>query len=81
MADHDEGGGSADDLAPDAVFKFSLVRTTNVAIDTAGTSFDSVISLHASAPVLRDDFEPSELERAAARHNETCLFDCAYPNR
>ena len=22
-----------------------------------------------------------ELERAAARHNETCLFDCAYPNR
>lgn len=35
----------------------------------------------ASASVLRDDFEPSELERAAARHNETCLFDCAYPNR
>lgn len=34
-----------------------------------------------SAPKLRDDFEPSELERAAARHNETCLFDCVYPNR
>jgi spermidine synthase len=36
---------------------------------------------NSAAPVLRDDFKPEELERAAARHNETCLFDCAYPTR
>ncbi|MGB1699883.1 MAG: hypothetical protein ACPHRO_08020, partial [Nannocystaceae bacterium] len=33
------------------------------------------------AAVLRDDFQPNELERAAARYNETCVYDCAYPTR
>jgi len=33
------------------------------------------------AAILRDDFPPEELKQAAARHNETCLFNCAYPTR
>ena len=31
--------------------------------------------------VLEDDFENSELEGAAARHNTTCIRGCAYPTR
>jgi hypothetical protein len=36
---------SADDLAKDAVFKFSLTSETELTIDTANSSFDTVISL------------------------------------
>ncbi len=28
--------------------------------------------------VLHDDFKPEELERAASRHNETCIRNCRY---
>jgi spermidine synthase len=31
--------------------------------------------------VLSDDFDPRELGEAAARHNESCREDCAYPTR
>lgn len=30
------------------------------------------------AKVLKDDFRPSELERAAERHNQTCIYNCRY---
>lgn len=32
-----------------------------------------------SAAVLTDDFDPAELEAAAARHNTTCIKGCEYP--
>ena len=31
--------------------------------------------------VLRDDFDPKDLESAAERHNRVCTDDCAYPTR
>lgn len=31
------------------------------------------------ASVLTDDFNPAELESAAARHNSTCISGCSYP--
>ena len=31
-----------------------------------------------SYEVLHDDFKPDELERAAERHNETCIRNCRY---
>ncbi len=33
------------------------------------------------AQILRDDFEPKELERAVQRHNETCIRDCKYETK
>lgn len=35
----------------------------------------------AGAQVLRDDFKPSDLEAAAARHNTTCIRNCQYQTR
>lgn len=32
-----------------------------------------------SVSMLTDDFDPSELESAAQRHNTTCIAGCAYP--
>lgn len=47
-------GCTADAAAPDAVFRFTLLQSTSVRIDTTGTSFDSVLSLHSSPPVLAE---------------------------
>ena len=33
------------------------------------------------AQVLRDDFQPADLEKAVERHNETCIRDCKYETR
>jgi spermidine synthase len=32
-----------------------------------------------NSAVLRDDFDPAQLEDAAERHNKTCITGCAYP--
>lgn len=45
-------GCNADDMAADAVFKFSLSHSARVAVESAGSSFDTVMSLHADAPAL-----------------------------
>lgn len=41
-------GCNSNDYAPDAVFKFSLDLPADVQIDTTGTSWDTVLSLHNS---------------------------------
>jgi hypothetical protein len=38
--------------SPDAVFKFSVTGTTQVALDTSGSSFDTVLGLYSAAPEL-----------------------------
>ena len=45
-------GCGADDAAPDAVFAFSLAQDREVTIETVGSTFDGVISLHQTAPAL-----------------------------
>lgn len=46
---------NASDASPDAVFAFSLLQPATVAIDAAGSTYDTVLSLHSSAPVLPVD--------------------------
>jgi hypothetical protein len=41
-------GCSASSNAPDAVFKFHLDNATTVRLDTAGSAYDTVVSLHSS---------------------------------
>lgn len=45
-------GCSANDSANDAVFKFNITSTKTVTIDTAGSDYDTVISLHSDVPTL-----------------------------
>ena len=44
-------GCNASSSSRDAVYKFSLTAPTRVRIDTAGSAFDTVASLHANLPV------------------------------
>jgi hypothetical protein len=43
-------GCSSSDSSPDAVFKFHLASPTSVRVETTGSSFDTVASLHSSLP-------------------------------
>src|SRR4029079_5138356 len=38
--------------SPDGVFKFTLSQAATVAIDTSGSSFDTVLALYSAAPAL-----------------------------
>jgi hypothetical protein len=46
-------GCNSSSSARDAVYKFSVTSPTRVRIDTAGSSFDTVASLHQNLPVQR----------------------------
>jgi hypothetical protein len=48
-ADYSGVGCSANDAAPDAVFKYHLNATTDVQIDTIGTTWDTVLGLYDQA--------------------------------
>ncbi len=45
-------GCNADTASRDAVFKFSVGATTNMQIDSTGSSFDAVLGLYDGAPAL-----------------------------
>jgi hypothetical protein len=47
-------GCTAEDTASDAVFRFSLLKDTRVRLDTTGSAFDTVLSLHSEPPVLAE---------------------------
>jgi hypothetical protein len=49
--------GAATD-APDAVFKFNLSQKTTVALDSSGSSFDTVLGLFAAEPALPPAYTP-----------------------
>ena len=45
-------GCSSDSASSDAVFRFTLAQDADVVLDTTGSAFDTVLSLHSSAPLL-----------------------------
>ncbi len=48
----DTGSCGAATASPDAVFSFDVSASTDVAIDTSGSAFDTVLGLYAAAPAL-----------------------------
>jgi hypothetical protein len=62
-------GCGANNNAPDSVFKFTLTKPTKVRVDTIGSAFDTVVSLHQNLPVQRTT-------AVAAKSNEA--VDTAY---
>lgn len=65
-------GCDASSSSPDAVFKFTVNSPMQVALDTTGSSFDTVVSLHNASPALPPTYTP-----LAANTNDTYLT--AYP--
>jgi hypothetical protein len=45
-------GCDAASASPDAVFKFDVSQTTQIALDTSGSAFDTVLGLYAAVPAL-----------------------------
>lgn len=57
---------TADGAAPDAVFEFSLLRDTLLRLDSTGSAFDTVLSLHTKPPVLAETTTTNNLNNVGS---------------